>query len=113
VAVRRNKYNARKVKIDGHVFDSIAESQYYAELKLRQRAGDLKILELQPKVYLTRAKILMKLDFLIERDGEKVWIDVKGMPTPVFNLKKRLWKHYGPGKLEVVYKNKIEVVNGI
>jgi len=112
---KKNKYGANKTMIDGIWFDSRMESRYYMDLKILQRANKLKIVELQPKVYLTLAKILFKPDFLIEENGKMIWIDVKGMKTTTFAIKQRLWRHYGPGLLRVVYKDKIvetEAING-
>lgn len=103
---KRNKYNAVKTVVDGIKFDSKMEAKYYEKLK----ADGVKILDTQPKVYLTKARILYKVDFLIEEDGVPVWVEVKGQALPVFKLKKRLWKHYGPGKLIIVYAKKIEEV---
>jgi len=96
---KKNKYSAKKTMVDNIIFDSKAEAEYYIMMKPTGM-----ILELQPKVYMTRSKILLRADFLIQEGDEKVWIDVKGHPTPVANLKKRLWKHYGPGLLRWVKK---------
>lgn len=102
----KSKYNSVKTVIDGIKFDSRAEANYYLSLRLSESANLLKIVELQPKVYLTDARILYKPDFLIERNGEMVYIDVKGMKTAVFAIKKRLWVYYGAGMLEIVKKGK-------
>lgn len=101
---RKNKYGAKRTTIDGIAFDSKAEAEYYCELLLQEKAGLIKLVELQPKIYLTDAKILYKADFLIEEPGKLVWIDVKGHETPVFGIKKRLWKVYGPGVLRIIEK---------
>ena len=95
-----------RTEIDGIKFDSKAEAEYYFELKLRERAGQIKILEIQPAVYMTDARILYRADFLIEEDGVKKYIDVKGVETPVFKLKKKLWVYYGMGILQIVSKEK-------
>lgn len=100
----KSKYNAKKTVIDGVKFDSKAEGEYYLFLKKMEELGRIAIIELQPKVYLTKSKILYKPDFKILEDGQEVYIDVKGMQTPVFNMKKRLWRHYGAGKLRLVKK---------
>ena len=47
-----NKYRNKKVQVDMYVFDSIAESKRYKELKLLERAGEISELELQPKFLL-------------------------------------------------------------
>ena len=45
---RANKFNARKVVIDGIIFDSKAEGSRYSELKILERAGEISKLSLQP-----------------------------------------------------------------
>jgi predicted nuclease of restriction endonuclease-like RecB superfamily len=67
---------------------------------------------LQPKIYLSGAKILYKPDFLIEENGKLIYVDVKGFTTPIFAIKKRLWKFYGPSILRIVTGKKIENVEG-
>lgn len=47
-----NKYRNKKVQVDMYVFDSIAESRRYKELKILERAGEISNLELQPKFLL-------------------------------------------------------------
>lgn len=101
----RSKYSSVKTVIDGIKFDSKAEAAYYLVLKRQFETNVITKLEMQPKVYLTKAKILYKPDFLIERNGEEIYIDVKGVKTPVFNLKARLWKCYTNAVLEIVIKS--------
>ncbi len=96
--VRRNKYAA----VRSGAYASKAEAAYAGELKLRRHAGQITGLVMQPVVYLTAARIRYVADFLFLEDGQQVWVDVKGMETPVFRLKARLWKHYGPGVLRIV-----------
>ena len=60
-------------------------------------------LELQPRVYLTKAKILYKPDF--QEQGSHLYYEFKGVETASWRLKRRLWKVYGPGYL-LVYKMK-------
>ncbi|NIT04066.1 DUF1064 domain-containing protein, partial [Candidatus Saccharibacteria bacterium] len=55
---KRHKYNAKATWVDGIRFDSRAEAEFYQLFK-----ADIK--ELQCKVYLTKARILMKPDFLM------------------------------------------------
>jgi hypothetical protein len=99
-----HKYGAKKVTLDGYKFDSKFEAWVYQNLVLNEVFG--KLVELQPKVYMTKAKILMKPDFLLlDKQGKRVYLEAKGMKTPVFNLKARLWRHYGDGKLIVVQRS--------
>lgn len=102
----KSKYRNEKTTVDGIEFDSKAEAECYHMLRLMERAGQTKIIELQPKVYLTDARILYIADFLIEENGQRIYIDVKGHRTKDFNLKFRLWRHYGVGTLRLVKKGK-------
>jgi len=37
--VKRQKYNARKTRLNGHTFDSAREARRYQDLTLLERAG--------------------------------------------------------------------------
>lgn len=99
---RRNKYNAKKIKIDGHTFDSKREAERYCELKLFVKAGEIRNLELQPRFLLQdkfvdkqgnkHRKIEYVADFLyIDKLGRNIVEDVKGVLTDVYKLKKKLF----------------------
>ena len=45
--IPRNKFNAKKITVDGVEFASISEARRYGELKLRLLAGEISCLELQ------------------------------------------------------------------
>jgi predicted nuclease of restriction endonuclease-like RecB superfamily len=101
-------YTCDLIPCDAIFISEKGEAQYYSHLKIlekSQRKPDTKILELQPKIYLTDARILYKPDFLILENSVKIWIDYKGFSTPVFNIKAKLWKFYGPGELRIIKKN--------
>lgn len=99
-----HKYNAKATIVDGIRFDSKAEAKRYRELKLLKQAGDIKDFILQPKFVLipaekgpdgkTRRAVHYVADFLVTYpDGKREVEDVKGMITPVYRLKKRLFEH--------------------
>lgn len=99
---RYSKYNAKKIKIDGHTFDSKREAQRYCELKLFLRAGEIKNLVLQPRFLLQdeffdkneikHRKIEYVADFFyIDKDDKKIVEDVKGVLTDVYKLKKKMF----------------------
>lgn len=97
-----SKYGNKKVLIDGIKFDSMAEGRRYKELKLMQRAGIIKELELQPKFLLqesfkkngkTYKKIEYIADFKYTEKGKTVIEDVKGKETEVFKLKHKLFEY--------------------
>lgn len=103
----RSKYNAVKTLVDGIKFDSRKEAKRYQELKLLERAGAIKELELQPRFLLqdkftldrkTYRKIEYVADFKFWDNGKRSWIveDVKGVKTEVYKLKKKIFlKKYG------------------
>lgn len=90
-----NKYHAKKVTLDGHTFPSHAEAARYLELQLLERAGQISGLELQPKFKLKVKGTIIGTyiaDFRYTENGQVIVEDVKGMKTPVYNLKKKLLK---------------------
>nr|DAX75132.1 MAG TPA: Endonuclease [Caudoviricetes sp.] len=99
-----NKYGNKKVIVDGHKFDSQKEALRYKKLKLMERAGVIKDLELQPTFELiptirteheTLRKTIYKADFKyfdVNADHEVVE-DVKGFKTDVYKLKKKMLLH--------------------
>lgn len=97
-----SKYRAKKTVVDGIKFDSKREAERYCELKLLEKAKEIRNLELQPRFLLqdkfkdrngkTHRKIEYVADFMyIDKDGKKIVEDVKGMMTDVYKLKKKLF----------------------
>lgn len=93
---KKNKYNAIKVRLDGITFDSKKESEYYLNLKLLARGGLIRDLECHPSyqiVWPSGGEICrVELDFTfydIEK-GCVRFIDVKGFPTEVSKIKRKL-----------------------
>ena len=90
-----NKYKAVKTVVDGIKFDSKKEARRYGQLKLLVKAGEISELKLQPRFDLivdgTKCGFY-KADFEYIEGGKVVIEDVKGMKTPVYNLKKKLVK---------------------
>ena len=94
------KYNAHGFTLDGIRWDSKKEFARWNELKLLEKAGEIKNLRRQVKYELLPAqyegkKCLHKsvnyyADFVYEERGETVTEDVKGMITDVYKLKKKL-----------------------
>lgn len=103
---KKNKYNAVKTKIDGIIFDSKAEAQYYSELLLLKKAGVVKSFVMQKDFTLQEAftrengerikAVRYKADFVVQyTDGHEEVVDVKGMKTRVYiNKKKQLLEKY-------------------
>lgn len=99
---KRSKYGNKKVVVDGHTFDSKAESKYYQQLKRLQQAKQIKSFKLQPRYLLqegfkkngkTYRAIHYKADFEVHKlDGTVEIIDIKGAITKEFSIKRKLFE---------------------
>ena len=90
-----SKYRSVKTEVNGIKFDSKKEAARYQQLKLLERAGQISYLELQPRFDLIVNGTncgFYKADFRYQENGKVVVEDVKGMKTPVYNLKKKLMR---------------------
>lgn len=92
--IARHKYRARPVTIDGIRFASKAEGKRYTELKLLERAGEIKALELQPRYPLNVqgtkvGEYRADFTYVETRTGKRVIEDVKGMRTPLYSWKRK------------------------
>ncbi len=88
----RSKYGAIKTNVDGQVFDSRKEAEYYNELKLRLQARDLKGFCLQP-TFILAPGLKYKADFIVfNNDGTTEVIDVKGFKTKEYITKKKVFE---------------------
>ena len=85
------------MEVDGIIFDSKKEAYHYRDLKLREHAGEIQALELQPafdivindqKICTYRADFRF-FDIKLKRT---IITDVKGFKTPVYRLKKKLMR---------------------
>jgi hypothetical protein len=101
---RRSKYNARKVVVDGVRFDSQAEADYYEKLRNDPAVEDLR---LQPEFILLDSfrdstgkkhrAIKYRADFAYrDRNSHQVVVEVKGVETPMWKLKYKLFLHRYP-----------------
>jgi hypothetical protein len=89
------KYHAIKTSVDGILFDSRLEAARYQELKYLQKVGEISDLKWQVPFRIVVVDCYICTywaDFTYIRDGLKIVEDVKGVRTPVFNLK---WKLLG------------------
>ena len=96
------KYGNIKTEVDGHHFDSKKEAEFYVELKMREKAGEVSDIILQPRYELQEAfskngkryrKIEYVADFQYTENGIKRVVDVKGMKTQVYKLKRKMFEH--------------------
>lgn len=109
---RKSKYKNKKKQLDGYVFDSQLEADYYLYLKLREKAKDILFFRVKPKYLLQPAfekdgkkynKIEYIADFEVHHlDGTIEVIDTKGYVTDVFRIKEKLFHAKYPYKLTIV-----------
>lgn len=101
---KKNKYNARKTVMCGHVFDSKREAEIYLDLLSRKQHGEIIRIGLQPSYTLlagfkdntgkNQKPITYTADFLVEYDdGRREVIEVKGVRTRDYVLRKKLFLH--------------------
>lgn len=93
--MRGNKYRAVKTEVDGITFDSKKEAKRYGELKLLEKAGEIRDIRLQVRYdFRINGHNLgfYKADFVYWdlMNKREVVEDSKGFRTPVYRLKKRL-----------------------
>lgn len=103
---KQAKYRNRKTTLDGIDFDSKAEAREYARLKLRQAAGEITNLRCQVPfaIVVNGVKVCTYIaDFTyLDKDGKMAVVDVKGMKTPAYRIKKKLMRAiYGVEIVEV------------
>lgn len=100
-----SKYRAIKTEIDGKVFDSKREAKYYLYYKDLEKQGIIRNLKLQTRIdfWLDNKKIFCYYpDFEYDDEEGHHFIDVKGVETPVFRLKKKLIEAQFGIEIEVV-----------
>lgn len=103
--IRTNKFNAKKVVIQGETFDSMAEARRWRDLQWLQRGGVISGLQRQvkylllPSQYDENGKLLERevsylADFVYYENGQLVVEDVKGYQKgpayAVFVIKRKL-----------------------
>jgi len=97
---KKHKYNASRTIVDGIRFASKREAEYYGELKLCLRAGEIVSFELQPEFiiqegYRRGGKKVREIKYIadfkvIYPDGRVEIVDTKGYRTKEYLLKKKL-----------------------
>ena len=101
--MRKSKYNNKKTCIDGIKFDSKKEGEYYLYLKNQKLRKKILNFEMQVKYNLIPAikdrhtgkslerAVSYKADFVVTNlDNSESVIDVKGMRTQVYIIKRKL-----------------------
>jgi len=110
-----HKYNAQVTYVDGRRFDSKAEAHRYGELQLLEKDGQIHSLICQPSFVLQSSfvdntgkkqsaiKYVGDFQYKDTRTGKWTVEDVKGMETPVFRLKRKMFlKKYPEFELRII-----------
>lgn len=102
----KSKYNSKKITVDGIKFDSRAEANYYCNLKILLRTGEITGFCRQARFIITEGKngengAEYVTDFVVfYPNGTYRIIDVKGVKTEVFKLKVKSFREKYP-KLKI------------
>ena len=99
--IPKSKYHAQPVEIDGIRFDSQKEARRYSELRLLERAGEIRDLQYH-KVFvlipdqriggkIVEHPVKYEADFCYyDKDGQAVVEDTKGYRTADYIIKRKL-----------------------
>ena len=97
----KSKYNAVKTEINGIIFDSKKEANYYSYLLALKERGEIDNIKMQVE-YLLQPSFIREngekvtnikyyADFVVTyKDGTTEVIDVKGLRTDVYKMKKKM-----------------------
>lgn len=103
-----NKYRAKSAAYGGHLYHSKKEALYAFELNMRVRAKELKSWRRQVHVPLkvNNVKVCSYIiDFVEEYpDGHERWVEIKGQPHPVGQLKIKMFRAQFPERDFVVIR---------
>jgi hypothetical protein len=117
-----HRHKAKRTAIDGISFPSRTEAELYSYLRLLEKGGQIRSLEMQSKVEPdvctscgVRAAPSVKVDFFFEErftrlaggdDWRPVWAEAKGLATDRWKAFLAWWRHSGPGVLRIYNFNK-------
>ena len=101
---KANKYGAQKTTVCGRTFDSRREAEVYLELLAQKQAGEIVRIGFQPSYTLLagfkdntgkkQKPITYTADFFVTfADGHSEVIEVKGVKTRDYQLRKKLFLH--------------------
>ena len=98
----RHKFNAKKTEVGTAVFPSKKEAAYFKALVHRQEAGEI-LFFLRQCPFHSRSGIKYLVDFIeFHADNTVHFVDVKGIKTQTYLLKKKLIENEFPITIEEV-----------
>ena len=100
--------NSKQVYEDGYLFDSQTEYEYYKILKAKREMGSILAFAIKPQYVLIppfnymgkQVKgVVYTPDFeYVDSNGKTIVVEIKGYPTPDFELRLKLWKYKNQDK---------------
>lgn len=113
-----NKFNNKKVIVNGLKFDSKMESEFYEYLLELKKQGLIEDFTLQPEFVLQEGfkkrgisflPIKYKADFQVFLpDGTDYVVDIKGFETADFKIKKKMFEKRFPQELKLITFSQID-----
>lgn len=95
-----HKFHAKPTEFNGIKFASKKEAEYYRQLLIRQRIGEVLFFLRQAPFHLP-GEIRYIVDFVeFLADGTVHFVDVKGMETPIYKTKKKMVEAIYPIEIE-------------
>lgn len=86
----RHKFHNIPTEVGNAKFSSKKEARYYSQLVLGQRSGDVLFFLRQVPFHLSSG-VRYVIDFVeFWKNGEVRFVDVKGVKTPMYKVKKKL-----------------------
>lgn len=102
-AAKPSRMRNVRTSVDGIVFDSRREANYYIQLKARRDAGEIKSFIPQVSMPIGKSRRRLRLDFIVvHHDDRCEFVDAKGFATEVWKIKR--------DEFEANYKVKVVTV---
>ena len=112
---KQNKYGNHKITVGGESFDSQKEYNRYCELKLLERAGEIKDIKRQQRFQIIPTQkdlqgnilerpVVYIADFTYtdNKSGQLVVEDTKGFKTPEYILKRKMMLYWNGIRIKEV-----------
>jgi len=103
----KHKFGAKQTEIDGKKFSSKKEASYYKNLKIRQKVGEI-IFFLRQVGFDLPGGVRYFIDFVEFHapkngdQGDVIFTEVKGFPTPVGSLKIKMTEDLYGIKINII-----------
>jgi hypothetical protein len=101
----KHKFKAVRCELDGIKFPSKLEANFYLNLKLRQKSGEV-IFFLRQVPFWCGGGVKYIVDFQIFlADGTVEFVDTKGMDTPLSIAKRKIVENLYPIEIKIVKRS--------